>query len=174
MKQHDLPPSGTRGRRTAGRAQDDHVVDTYRRRKKLPEPTRCPNCGAIYHEGRWQWAQSSSPPSVHEETCPACHRIADKYPAGIVTLRDPMLTGHKPEIVALARNLEAAEKGEHALNRIIAIEEPAENELVITTTDIHLPRRIGEAVERAFHGHLKVHYDEGNYFVRVDWRREAE
>jgi hypothetical protein len=28
-------------------------------------------------------------------------------------------------------------------------------------------------VHRAFHGELKTHYDKENYFVRVDWRREA-
>lgn len=45
--------------------------------------------------------------------------------------------------------------------------------LVIKTTDIHLPRRIGEAMHRAFHGELHVHYDEENYFVRVEWWRVA-
>ena len=174
MKRHDLPASGApRKRRTAGHAQEDHVIDTYMLRKKLSDPTRCPRCGAVYHEGRWQWAQGLLPPKHHEELCPACHRIDDKYPAGVVTIMDPALPGRKSEIIALARNLEDAEKADHPLNRIMAIEEQTEAELVITTTDIHLPRRIGEAVQRAFHGDLKVHYDEGNYFVRVEWRREA-
>jgi hypothetical protein len=53
----------------------------------------------------------------------------------------------------------------------MAIEEPADDTLVITTTDIHLPRCIGEALHRAFHGDLKLHYDEASYFVRVDWER---
>jgi hypothetical protein len=30
--------------------------------------------------------------------------------------------------------------------------------VVITAMDIHLPRRIGEALKRAFHGHLELHY----------------
>ena len=175
MKQHNLPPPGAppRKRRIAGRAQDDHVVDTYKLRKKLADLTRCPKCGAIYHEGRWQWERGPLPSTAHEELCTACHRINDKYPAGVVTLRYPDLLGHKAEIVALARNLEEAEKSEHPLNRIMAVDEQAEDQLVITTTDIHLPRRIGEAVQRAFHGDLNVHYDQDNYFVRVDWRRDA-
>ena len=175
MKQHHLPSPGAppRKRRIAGHAQDDHIIDTYKLRKKLSDPTRCPRCGAVYHEGRWQWEQGSLPPIHHEELCAACHRIDDNYPAGIVTLNDPNLPDHKSEIVALVRNLERAEKGEHPLNRIMAIEDQGEDQLVITTTDIHLPRRIGDALERAFHGHLKVHYDEGNYFVRVDWRGHA-
>jgi hypothetical protein len=54
----------------------------------------------------------------------------------------------------------------------MAIEDEGDDGLVITTTDVHLPRRIGEAVHHAFHGDLKVHYDEENYFARVDWHRE--
>jgi hypothetical protein len=175
MKQHDLPSPGAsqRKRRIAGHAQDDHIIDTYKLGKKLSDPTRCPSCGAIYREGRWQWVKAPLPSAPHEERCPACHRIDDNYPAGVVTLNDPKLPDHKTEIMALARNQEAAENGEHPLNRIMAIEEQGECQLVITTTDIHLPRRIGEAVRRAFHGDLKVDYDEGNYFVRVDWRRNA-
>ena len=79
---------------------------------------------------------------------------------------------HKDQIIGLARNEEAAEKGEHPLNRIISIEETDEG-LVISTTDIHLPRRIGEALKRAFHGELAMHFDEAGYFVRVDWHASA-
>lgn len=171
MKTHDTPPSGRpKGRRIAGRAQDDHVIDTYKLRRKLADRTRCPRCGAVYHAGRWQW-MATPPAAAAEEMCTACHRIADAYPAGVVTLEAPGLDRLKPEIVALARNLETAEKGEHPLNRIMGIEDRQGEALVITTTDIHLPRRIGEAVQRAFHGDLEVHYDEQNYFVRVDWTR---
>jgi hypothetical protein len=68
----------------------------------------------------------------------------------------------------LARHQEEAEKGEHPLNRIINIDEDADG-IVINTTDIHLPRRIGEAVERAFRGSLIEDFDQGGYFVRVKW-----
>ena len=76
---------------------------------------------------------------------------------------------HKDEIIGLARHEEAAEKGEHPLNRIMGIADTPEG-LVIDTTDIHLPRRLGEAVKRAFHGNLAMHFDDAGYFVRVDWR----
>jgi hypothetical protein len=36
-------------------------------------------------------------------------------------------------------------------------------------SDAILPRRIGEAVERAFHGRLNEVFDQGGYFVRVNW-----
>jgi hypothetical protein len=42
--------------------------------------------------------------------------------------------------------------------------------LVISTTDTHLPRRIGEALKHAYHGELQLHYDRNEDFVRVNWR----
>jgi hypothetical protein len=74
----------------------------------------------------------------------------------------------KGEIVRLARHQEEAERQEHPLNRIMDIREQL-GSLVIRTTDIHLPRRIGEAVQRAYKGGLKSQFDEASYFVRVDW-----
>ncbi len=172
MKKHDVPaPGSPAGRRTAGRAQNEPVIDTYKLRRKLPEPTRCPRCGAVYHAGRWQW-MALPPAQANEELCTACQRINDNYPAGIVTLKGPLVRDQKSEIVRLARNQEEAEKAEHPLNRIMAVEEEGPETLRITTTDVHLPRRIGEAVQRAWHGDLKLDYDEHNYFVRVDWQRD--
>jgi len=86
----------------------------------------------------------------------------------MVTLHGGFARDHKDEIVGLARNEEAAERAEHPLNRIIAIEE-CDAGLAIRTTDIHLPHRLGMALKRAFHGELDVHFDEAGYFARVDW-----
>ena len=104
--------------------------------------------------------------------CAACRRINDKYPAGIVTLEGDFAHAHKEEMIHLARHQEEAEKEEHPLNRIISIEEDAQG-VVINTTDIHLPRRIGEAIKRAFHGEIEDSFEKDGYFVRVNWTRKA-
>jgi hypothetical protein len=175
MKRHDLPKPGVpRKRRIAGHAQDDHVIDTYKLREKLPDSTRCPMCGATYREGRWHWPSAALPAPAHEELCSACHRVRDKYPAGILRLKGMLVGTHRSEVLGLVKNTEEAERKEHCQNRVMAIEEPASDELVITTTDIHLPRRIGEAMRRAFHGDLNLHYDKESYFVRAEWLGAAQ
>jgi len=146
------------------------MTDPYKRPKKLHEPTVCPQCGAVYHEGRWQWLER--PAGAHEEHCQACHRTIDDFPAGVLTFTGTFVEPHKQDILHLARNQEALEKQEHPENRIIRIEE-APDKLIITTTDIHLPRRIAEAERRAFHGKLHFAYEEDGYFVRVDWHRDT-
>jgi hypothetical protein len=167
MKQTNLRPHRREAnRRITGHAQEDHILDPYQPQQKLRDRTVCPQCGAVYQNGRWRWAPR--PADGDEALCSACRRINDKFPAGIVTLRGASERQQIEEIVRLARHQEEAEKGEHPLNRIISIDEDAEV-IVINTTDIHLPRRIGEAVKRAFHGTLDEHFDEAGYFVRVNW-----
>ena len=34
---------------------DDPSHDPYQAREKLSEPSVCRDCGAVYHQGRWQW-----------------------------------------------------------------------------------------------------------------------
>lgn len=148
----------------------EHIHDPYKTRLKLPEPTICPVCGAVYHEGRWQWAATYAE-AAHRKTCQACHRIHDRYPAGEIILRGAFVRQHKDEILHLVRHHGAEEEREHPLHRIMQIEELPEV-IVITTTDIHLPRRIGEALRSAYKGELRQEYEEETYFVRICWQRE--
>jgi NMD protein affecting ribosome stability and mRNA decay len=155
-------------RRIAGRAQDDPVHDPYERRAKPPDLTVCPHCGAVFHDGRWQWMQP--PEERNRAPCPACQRARNDDPAGIVSLAGAFALCHRDEILNLVRHQEEAEKAEHALNRIMAIRDLPDG-IEIATTDIHLPRRIGEAVQRAYGGELSFHYEQARYFLRVGWSR---
>jgi hypothetical protein len=90
----------------------------------------------------------------------------------MITLTGSFVREHRKELIHLARNNEVLENRDHPLNRIIKIEERPDS-IVITTTDIHLPRRIAEAVRHAYKGDLELRYDEEGYFVRAEWRRES-
>jgi len=47
---------------------------------------------------------------------------------------------------------------EHPLKRIMAVEEK-DGAMLVTTTDIHLARGIGEALHHAYQGELQYHYN---------------
>ena len=149
----------------------ERVHDPYKTRLKLKDPTVCPQCGAVYRSDRWTWDKLAPDEHPHEELCQACHRINDKYPAGEVRLHGSFVQLHRDEIINLARNMQKVETEEHPLHRIIGINEE-DGDILITTTDIHLPRRIGQALSDAWEGDFDFHYDEEGYFIRVNWSRD--
>jgi NMD protein affecting ribosome stability and mRNA decay len=169
MKTHESPHATYRDRRISGRAQQTHIDDPYKGPRKLAEPSVCTACGAVYIAGHWRW--SSRPANAHETLCQACQRIHDKYPAGVVIIKGGFVGKHRADIVQLIRNAEEHAKAEHPLNRIMSIEDKADG-IVVNTTDIHLPCRIGHALRKAFHGVLETRYEPHTYAVHVSWHRD--
>lgn len=149
----------------------DRVADPYKRTPKLAQPVSCSACGAVFRKGRWQWAARHAKGGART-TCQACRRVKDDYPAGIMTLRGVFARAHLREILAVARNEEEAEAADHPMHRIMAVDD-RRDKVVIKTTDIHLPGRIGRALVRAYKGEFELKFAKGAYFVRADWRREG-
>jgi len=144
----------------------EQVHDAYKSKRKPLEPTVCSQCGAVFHAGRWQWCKAQE--NAHKATCPACHRIHDKYPAGFLTLKGEFFQSHRDEIMHLVHNHEQHERAEHPLKRIMAVEEK-DGATLVTTTDIHLARGMGEALHRAYQGELQFHYNPEQNLLRVSW-----
>jgi hypothetical protein len=157
-----------RARRHGDQPMDETGRDPYQTHGKLSGPTGCSECGAVYNDGRWQWMPGSQ--TVAKTVCPACRRIHDRFPAGFITLSGPFLLGHREEILNLMRQEEQREKAEHPLQRIIRIEEEGDQTLV-TTTDLRIAQRLGEAIHQAFHGKLEVKFAPHEYRVRINWHR---
>lgn len=156
--------------RRMNRPAHEGTDDPYQALRKLAESTVCPVCKAVWIQGRWTWAPSW-PMGAPEEICPACRRTRDRYPAGVLTLAGAYALAHADELIHFARRQEAVVKAARPLQRIMAVGKTAEA-ITITTTDIHLPRRIGDALRHAYKGKLGVHYDEAGYYARVNWSRE--
>jgi hypothetical protein len=142
--------------------------DAYQEGNKWPEPTQCTGCGALFANGRWSWQTPSEKPN--DTICPACRRISDRYPAGYVEIKGPFFEEHRPEILNLVKNTEEREKNDRPLERIMATVAEKEYTLV-TTTGIHLARRIGEALSRAYKGNLSFQYADSDAVIRVCWQR---
>lgn len=145
---------------------EEDIHDPCRPRKNAGAPAVCPECRAIFHEGRWCWGDA--PPDANEETCPACHRERDNFPAGFLRLGGRYFVTHRDEIIHLIRRIEARERQEHPLKRIIGIQEE-DGTAVVTTTDILLARGLGQAIQRCFQGSLSMHYKPSENYVRVSW-----
>ncbi len=144
------------------------LADPYQAKGKYREPTVCSDCHAAYRDGRWTWEA----PDEHaaEARCPACRRMRDKLPAGTLVLEGPFVEAHLEELAHLVRNEAERERNEHPLHRVMEIATNPRR-IQVATTDIHLPQRIGEAVQRAFDGELTVKYGPDEYCARAHWQR---
>jgi NMD protein affecting ribosome stability and mRNA decay len=150
------------------RLTKEPVHDTYKAKVNPREPTMCPECGVVFHQGRWQWL--AAPAETRVSLCPACQRGHDHNPGGYLTLSGEFFREHRDEILLTARAVEAREKAEHPLHRIMDVEEQADG-VLITTTAMELARAISDAVHHTYQGKLDYHYTDGTNILRVAWKR---
>ena len=146
----------------------EHGHDTYHSRMKLPYPSVCTGCGVVYMNGRWLWTEA--PEGAGRSVCPACRRIADRFPAGHIEMKGGFFAEHRNEILNLVQNVEQKEKTRHPMERIMAIED-VPGGACITTTGIHIARGIGSALASAYRGNLTVNYLDAEACVRISWIR---
>jgi hypothetical protein len=147
-----------------------HVDDSYRPRGRHAGTSRCPDCGALYDDGRWTWHISSE--QMHQLQCPACKRIHEQAPAGEITLDGDYLLNRRDEVLALLHHQADGEKQEHPLERIMDIQESPEH-IVVQTTGPHLVRRLGAAMLHAHQGALEISYRTNEGLLRASWARSS-
>lgn len=156
--------------RRRDRLIQEAVHDPYKESAKPEEPAVCSECGVVFSEGRWHW--SPEPPTgTSDAMCPACRRIRDRVPAGFLTLSGDFFRKHRDEIMHLVENTIESQQKEHPMKRLMKVEEQ-EDGVVATFTDIHLPRTIGTAIERAYEGEIEIQFGEESGISRVYWSRQ--
>jgi hypothetical protein len=124
----------------------------------------------VFSRGRWSWEKLSPSLTANQVICPACRRVADRYPAGHIEIKGKFFTDHRDEILSLIERVEQQEKERHPLERVMSLV-PGGDHLLATTTGTHLARRIGQALARAYKGELTFHYSPADQHIRVHWQR---
>ena len=150
--------------------------DAFRLRGKLRDGSACNTCSVVFHKGLMRWADDVNSEYPEKDRskghfeCPACQRVRERIPGGVVTIRGMFFNQHEEEILNLIKSLEHEEHSQHPMQRIISMM-PIRLGLEITTTYEHLARRIGDALQSAYHGELQIQYSKGEKLVRVVWCR---
>jgi NMD protein affecting ribosome stability and mRNA decay len=148
----------------------ERVHDPYKPRGQLTEPSVCSECGVVFTQGRWQWLPQT-PAGAEEILCPACRRVQDRVPAGFLTLSGDFFAEHRSEILNRVRNKVDEQKAQHPMKRLMDITDGNEGETVVTFTDVHLPRGVGQAIASAYEGSLDIKYTDEAGIVRATWHR---
>jgi NMD protein affecting ribosome stability and mRNA decay len=149
-------------------------TDTYGQKGGIKGDAYCGSCGAIYRGKRWG-ADPEALKAIKKGqgrvlTCVACQRIADKNPAGIITLRGKHLAAHGVEIMNMVKHVTAAVQAKNPLGRIMETAE-AKGTITITTTDEKLAQKLGKEIYKAHGGELQFQWSHDQRLVRVSWSR---
>jgi NMD protein affecting ribosome stability and mRNA decay len=145
--------------------------DPYNQGKKHVDGAYCPECKAIYHDGRWSWPEKGHETTGMPLLCSACRRIRDDFPAGEVHLSGTYLARHMEEIENLVNRIVREGRERSPYKRMMDMKKTPEG-LLIRLTDDHLARLIGDALHRACNGDLKLKYSDEEKFLRIFWHRD--
>lgn len=162
----------------ASRKNVDRERDPYIPRKCAKAVGICPKCHAISRHRRWTIDEEEyrslvrTAPETARRRCPACRRIADGFPAGVVTLVGGYLRDHRGDILNLVRNEEKRSMGVNPLERILSLEEKKDR-IEVATTGEKLAQRIGREIRKACRGTLEYKWSQDAKLLRVSWVREA-
>ena len=104
--------------------------------------------------------------------CPACQEEREGVPRGYVYLKGAFLKAHYDEIQRLLNNEASRAQEDNPLARIMAVQPGSDDETIVTTTTEHLAERLGQAMEKAFSGHVRYDFSHENKLARVYWQRD--
>ncbi|BBA71773.1 BCAM0308 family protein [Geobacter sulfurreducens] len=139
--------------------------------KEGHEAALCKKCGALYRNKRWAAAsEEAGTGNLAKVICPACQRMADNNPGGIVTFAGDYLLAHEDAILNSIKNIEAKSRVKNPLGRIMEISQD-KNVLTIATTEDKLAQKLGREIFKAHRGELHYRWSHGESFVRVSWFR---
>lgn len=166
------------GKERLDRMLDYKIHDPYLDKNIYKDPTICPTCGLVYHEKTWKKddnlrKQLEKEGNVNYKDCPACRKIKDNYPLGVVFLQGDYIKdeNHKKEILNLVRHESEKEERSNPLSRIMSIENNKNGYITIKTTTEGLASRLGKAIQRAHKGNLEIKFSDEQKFLRVIWER---
>ena len=159
------------------RGRNRRNLDPYVMDEGRPEPAVCIRCHAVYKNKHWYFEENEfkylrENREAVETACPACQKITQSYPEGVVTLRGDYLWHHEEEIRNILKNEENKAMAKNPLERIMRMEREGDD-LVIETTEEKLAEHLGRALNKAHQGELKIDWSDQHSLCRVTWERSA-
>lgn len=158
------------------RLLDVRIQDPYLDRNIYKDPSICPSCDLVFHNKTWhrdrKMLEKFRKDAEYKE-CPACRKIKDNYPLGLLILRGGILEDDKKlnEILNLIKHEAERELNSNPLARVMKVER-REDHVEISTTTEGLATRLGKALSKAHQGELEFIFSESDKFLRVIWTKD--
>lgn len=147
-----------------------HSKDYYDEKGGTNGGTFC-RCGVMFLKKRWRRIDVDFVRQEGRElVCPACRRVADRNPAGIIALNGNFHSAHETEIKCLINKTIKSEALKNPLGRVMDMHSDKDG-VTITTTDEKLAEKIGREVYKSHGGELHFIWSHTDSPVKVTWTR---
>jgi hypothetical protein len=148
------------------RFDQDHQLE-------IAGPAVCARCHAYLETDHWRYGEARYNdlrviPGVTVTLCPGCTRVERRLYEGEVVVQHDWAKIARDEVLNLIHNEEARVRVANPTARIALIED-RDDTLYILTTTVFLAERLGKALQKSFHGSLRLSKLPRERFVRVWW-----
>jgi NMD protein affecting ribosome stability and mRNA decay len=140
---------------------------------RLPEPSACDRCGAIFTRRSWRRGGDISRAflaRVHWTTCPACRDVGEAAGRGRLVIRGEYVATHEEEIRRRIANVERRASAQQPERRVSTIER-RNGVLEVITTSQKLAHRLAHELKKAFRGRASYAWSDDGTLTAV-WQRE--
>ena len=154
-------------------ARDEKAPRVVKRTGRLPEPTVCERCGAVYRGKTWRAGERSRKTQlagVHWAVCPACRQVAAGEYFGRVVIRGGFADAHDAEIRTRVERVAARARYTQPERRIVSVDR-TEDGLEVLTTSQKLAHRIVRALQKCYGGDTEYHWTEPHGELYAVWER---
>jgi NMD protein affecting ribosome stability and mRNA decay len=160
---------GEKGQRTA------RSTSVYLPKSGLKDTAVCSKCRLVYQNKRWRIDEKkaeelAASSTTNKGVCPACRRMADNVPAGLISLSGTYLHENRDAILNLVKHVEEKAREKNPLGRIMEIGLD-KGVITISTTEDKVAQKIGREIFKAHKGELHYSWSHEQKMVRVTWKR---
>jgi len=141
--------------------------------RRLPEPTVCERCGAVFQRRSWNTERAPSPAALARarwRVCPACKQQAAQEWYGRVRLRGGFVAAHEDELRQRIANVASRARSTQSQRRVVSVERDGDG-LEVLTTSQKLAHRIVHELRKAFRGRASYTWSDDRTLEAV-WERE--
>jgi hypothetical protein len=143
------------------------------RRGRLPEPSMCERCGAVFSRRVWRRGRVASPARlarVRWTVCPACEQVSRQEYYGRVLVRGAFARANEALVRRRIENVAARAAHTQPERRIVSIERDGDA-LEVLTTSQKLAHRIVRELKKLFGGRASYTWTDDRALLAT-WRRE--
>lgn len=141
--------------------------------RRLPEPTMCERCGAVFQRRTWRIDRRPSAAALSRarwRVCPGCKQQEAGEWYGRVRLRGAFVAAHEEELRRRIENVAARARSMQPLRRLVSIDRDGDG-LEVLATSQKLAHRIVNELRKAFRGRARYTWaDDGT--LEAVWERE--